>query len=390
MGRKIIVMILTGIISVLLIAGCSSQDEGRSGSNTDTTEQQAQETEGETVAILPSDAKIGIVYAQKEGEFTSLFIQKTVGNLISAGVVEDHIKAEGCSLEELEQTAADVLSRGCSVLVVGNADADHAPAITDAAVKAGTPVLYFGTNPGEKEIARWQEKGLKAAYVGSTCEESAAKRADLITSTDREKIDLNGDEEIGMVILRSGNDLAGDKVNESTVRILEESEAPVYDLTQDEEEEPYEGIDRESAANQVESWMSDYGERLELILCASDAQALGAWDAVSDQKKKVGHDVLIMGFDADTESLEQVAAGHIRSTFFNDFMEQSQNASSAVLAFLKGNGGSVQPSVTSEYVSATVDNAQELLDIAQKVLQSAGDREQNADDAETEENGAEE
>ncbi len=384
MGRKIIAMILTGIISVLLIAGCSSQNEGRSGSNTDTTEQpEVQETE-ETVAILPSDAKIGIAYAQEEGEFTSLFIQKTVGNLISAGVLEDNIKAEECSLEELEQTAADLLSRGCSVLVVGNADAVHAPAITDAAVKAGTPVLYFGTTPGEKEIARWQEKGLKAAYVGSACEESAAKRADLITSADLEKIDLNGNEEIGMVVLRCGNDLAGDKVNDNTVRILEESEAPVYDLAQDGEEEPYEGTDRESAAEQVRSWMSDYGENLELILCASDSLALGAWDAVSDQKKKVGHDVLIMGFDADTESLEQVAAGHIRSTFFNDFMEQSQNASSAVLAFLKGNGSSVQPSVTSEYVIATVDNAQELLDIAEKVMGSAGDQEQNTDDTDPE------
>ena len=110
--------------------------------------------------------------------------------------------------------------------------------------------------------------------------------------------------------------------------------------------------------------MKEYGKQLDVILCADDMQALGAWDAVNEEKKRVGHDVLIMGFDSNTDSLTEVAAGNIRSTFFNDFMEQSGNASNAVLSFLKGI--EVQPVMTSEYVSVTVDNAQEILDISLK------------------------
>ena len=80
-----------------------------------------------------------------------------------------------------------------------------------------------------------------------------------------------------------------------------------------------------------------------------------------------------MGFDAHTESLAEVAAGNIYSTFFNDFMEQSQNASNTVLAFLKGAGADQGAEMISEYVSVTVDNAQEILDIAGKMQESETD-----------------
>jgi len=120
------------------------------------------------------------------------------------------------------------------------------------------------------------------------------------------------------------------------------------------------------------SWMSEYGKELDLILCADDTQAMGALNGISDEKKRVGHDVLIMGFGAYTESLAEAAAGNIYSTFFNDFMDQAQNASNTVLAFLKG-AGADQSSMISEYVSVTVDNAQEILDIAGKMQENDPD-----------------
>ena len=86
-------------------------------------------------------------------------------------------------------------------------------------------------------------------------------------------------------------------------------------------------------------------------------------------------------FRVFTESLEEVAAGNIRSSFFNDFMEQSKNASDAVLAYLKGI--EVQRCAMSEYVSVTVDNAQEILDISMKT-------QENDPDSDTEENTEEE
>ena len=182
-------------------------------------------------------------------------------------------------------------------------------------------------------------------------------------------------------------------VNRETIRILEEQDVPIYELASDDaneisgedadeetaedetaetgseedsgeeqDEEPAAQLTREDAKEQVIEWMKEYGKDIEVIFCADDMQALGAYDAISEEKKRVGHDVLIMGFESSTDSLAEIAAGNIRSSFFNDFMDQSMKASEGVLAFLKG--VPVQTSAISDYVSVTVDNAQEILDIS--------------------------
>ena len=372
MNRKIIAMILTGIICVLLITGCSSKTEDKDVSGAGTTqEEKKEEKKEENPVILPADAQISIAYAEDSSEFTSFFLNKVQGNLISAGIPEDSIERAEGSAEELADNARALISGGCSVLVVGNADENNAPGITDAAVKAGIPVLYFGTSPGEKEIARWKDKGWRVSYVGSSFAQSAAKRAELISTLGLEKADFDEDGEIGIAVLYTGEDKAGDQVNADTLKNLEEMGVSFTELTAGEED-VYRGTDLEASMEQVVGWMSEYGKELDLILCADDTQAMGALNGISDEKKRVGHDVLIMGFGAYTESLAEAAAGNIYSTFFNDFMDQAQNASNTVLAFLKG-AGADQSSMISEYVSVTVDNAQEILDIAGKMQENDPD-----------------
>ena len=134
------------------------------------------------------------------------------------------------------------------------------------------------------------------------------------------------------------------------------------EIQEEVEEEPISEA-RLQAKENVIRMMDEYGKDLEVILCANDDQALGAWDAISEEKKKVGHDVIIFGFDANRASVKEVASGNIRSTFFNDFLEQSKSASDAAFAFLRGD--SVQPCIYCEYVNVTVDNAQEIFDIMQ-------------------------
>lgn len=391
---KIAVLILTGIMSFILVTGCSAQKESANNSNADATQEgtgKEKEAKDGDAAVLPADAGIGIAYTDG-GEFTDYFIAKTVGYLVSAGIPEENITRVEGSEEELTDNARKLIADKCTVLMIGGADEKTAPGITDAAVKAKIPVVYFGTSPGETELARWEKNGWKAAYVGSTYDAAAGKRAELIDAAGLEKLDLGKDDNVGLVVLYSGEDKPGDAVNRETLGLVGELDLPVIVFTDDEEEEDAgeeqaaeeeqdseasekeelsEEEIREKAKEQVIEWMKDYGKELDVILCSDDIQALGAWDAVSEEKKRVGHDVMIMGFDSNTESLEEVAAGNIRSTFFNDFMEQSGNASNAVLAFMKGI--EVQQVMTSEYVSVTVDNAQEILDISLKAQESNSD-----------------
>ena len=395
---KIFALTLTGIISLVLVTGCSSSKGSTENPNADATQEEAGvvegKTQGESAAVLPGEARIGIAYPEGDDEFTNLFITKTISYLVSAGIPEENITRMSGAEEELAENVKKLVDDKCSVLMVGGADENTAPGITDAAVKAKIPVVFFGTSPGEAEIARWEKKGIRASYVGGTYEQAAQKRADLIDSTGFEKLDQGKDDNVGLVVLYTGEDGPGDKVNRDTLGIIGELDLPIYVLTDDEEEadpeEDQEAVEsegqeeaqeaaeeltadevRENAKEQVIEWMEEYGKSLDVILCADDTQALGAWDAVSEEKKRVGHDVMIMGFDSNMDSLTEVASGNIRSTFFNDFMEQSGNASNAVLAYLKGI--EVNPVMTSEYVSVTVDNAQEILDITMKTRESNPD-----------------
>ena len=424
MSRKILAWILAGIISVLLISGCSSGAGEQNGTDADAA-QTGKEENG--ASVLPSEAGVGIAYTEGEEEYTAAFIQKLREYFTTAGVPEDQIREKSGSAGEIAGLAGELIDSGCSVLVIGNADPGDVPEITNAADKAGVPVLYFGTDPGEKETDRWEKKKLRAAYVGSTCQEAPAKRADVLEAVGLEEIDQSGDEEIGVIVLGSGEEKPGDAVNQETVNALKERGLPVL-MLQEESDESGEDTDtadealteeaadeeperdeeeagtaeeaqdeadteetendpamarRDAAKEEVIRCMEEYGNELEVILCSDDTQALGALDAVSEEKRLVGHDVLIFGFECSSESLREAAAGNIISTFFRDFMEQSKITSEAALAFLKGE--SAQARTSCEYVSVTVDNAQEILDITLKALDAGGtDEGEDTDSGETE------
>ena len=97
MNRKILTLILTGVISFLLVTGCSSQNGNTDAPNADATQEEAgadqEEAKEEIAAILPADAVIGIVYTEGEGDFTDSFLTKTIGYLVAAGIPEEILVA---------------------------------------------------------------------------------------------------------------------------------------------------------------------------------------------------------------------------------------------------------------------------------------------------------
>ena len=131
MNRKIIATILTGIITVLLITGCSSKTEDKDVSGAGTTQsEKKEEKKEENPVILPADSQIGIAYAEDSSEFMSFFLNKVQGNLVSAGIPEGSIERAQGSAEELSDNARTMISSGCSVLMVGNADENNAPGMS--------------------------------------------------------------------------------------------------------------------------------------------------------------------------------------------------------------------------------------------------------------------
>jgi ABC-type sugar transport system substrate-binding protein len=425
MNRKSIGLLLAFVTWFLLLTGCSAQT-GQSGSGTGATNETAQEEAEEITSGLPSEAKIGVVYARDIGTFSERFTGRLKGYLIQAGVSEDKIIERAVSAEELPDAVKDLVDEKCTVLVVDNAGDIPISSITDRASKAGIPILYFGMDPGEKERARWEKKGIKAAYVGGDDTKAAQMRADVLDKMDFSLIDLNEDREIGTIVIRDSDGSDAERINQETLKALEERHYTVNILDKDENEEddpsgeetddtqvvdepeeeeaedgspdgedpeaaseePHEAIwevdaspeeiEKEAAYELVISKMEEYGGDLELILCANDSQAAGAWKAVSEEKRLVGHDVLILGLGAGEETLQEVARGNITGTLFNNSMEQAKCAADYTISYIKGID--VPYYTAFDFVNVTVDNAQEILDILSLQSGSGSTGEETADE----------
>ena len=426
MNRKSMSRLLVFAMMFLLLAGCSTKE------TQETTEAQEAATLAATVEVaeeeppvepiepvLPSDAKIGIVYTGSYGGFTDDFLARMEGYLTAGGIAEESIDRRECRAEEMEESAKELIGAGCSVLVVGNADPSVSGAVTEAASEAGVPVLYFGTDPGKDLRESWEEQKIRAAYVGADNSKVAKQRADYLNGLDSKKIDFNDDGEIGLIVVNSGRDTEGNRINKETLEALddidywvnvldaeeeeetdeeeaaedEETGEETEDVTEDqsgedepgktdeaaaegngedseESEEEYEEEPdwQEEAYDEVVGKMREYGRQLEVIICAGDEQAVGAYNAVSDEKRLVGNDVVILGIGSGSDILGEVAKGNIAQTCFDDSMGQAGHAAEYVLDYLRVI--EVPYETLVDYVNVTVDNAQEIMDVLSATQQS--------------------
>ena len=421
MHRKSMSRLLVFAMVFLLLAGCSTKE------TQETTEAQEAATLSATMEaaeeeppvepmepVLPSDAKIGIVYTESYGGFTDDFLARMEGYLTAAGIAQENIDRRECRAEEMAVTVHQLIGEGCAVLVAGNADPSVSGAITAAASEAGIPVLYFGTDPGKELRKSWEEQKIRAAYVGADNSKVAKQRADYINNLDSKKIDFNEDDEIGLIVVNGVRETEGNRINAETLEALDDIDYWVNVLDAEEEEETDEGSGEETdevteetdevteetseetdeadadatggdseeseeeyeeepdwqaeAYDEVVGKMREYGRQLELIICAGDEQAVGAFNAVSDEKRLVGHDVVILGMGSGEDILSEVAKGNIAQTFFDDSMAQAGHAAEYVLDYLRAI--EVPCETLVDYVNVTVDNAQEIMDVLSATQQS--------------------
>ena len=379
-NKRSINWLLALMTGFLLLTGCASTEAPGTEEPAETaatlaatTEEAAAEEEPPLESVLPSDAKIAVVYTDGNGGFTYDFLSRMEGYLIAAGVAQQNIDSREVSSGEMEETAKTLIGEGCSVLVIGNADPSVSGAITTAASEAKIPVLYFGTDPGKEERGSWEEQKIRAAYVGGDNSKVARQRAEHLEKMDLEKIDFNENGEIGLIVVDCAGNPEGNRINRKTLEELDDVDYWVNVLDEEEEDEDAEDTDedeeeyeeepdwQEEAYDEVVDKMGEYGKQLELIICAGEDQAVGAWNAVSDKKRLVGHDVVILGLDAGEEILGEIAKGNIAQTFFDDSMAQSRFAADYILDFLRTDAVPYETLV--DYVSVTVDNAQEILDV---------------------------
>lgn len=338
MNKKVIALLLITAILMASITGCGSSSLGD--------------------ADL-SKMKVGVCIYEFSDNFMTLFREELEDYLIDQGfsqeniIIVDAANNQETQTEQIDKFIADKVD----VLIVNPVNTSFAETITNKAVKARIPLVYINREPDAAEEERWQDNGWNVTYVGNDARQSGTFQGEMIIELGLETVDLNGDGVIQYIMVE------GDPESNATRYRTEYSVKALTDA----------GFQVECLSNQVGNWQQDqaqqivadaleqYGNDIEVVFCNNDAMALGALQSIEAAGRTVGTDIFLVGVDALSEALENILAGKMTGTVFNDHITQSHMAADAAITFI--NGGTNAYYIDSGYVKVTSDNVQKILDM---------------------------
>lgn len=371
MKKKIIGVILATAMFATLLTGCGGGSSETTASTDNAATEDAAQTEdaapAEDAADAAADAvggdladkKVGVCIYQFSDNFMTLFRTELENYLIEQGFSKENITiADGQNDQATQSGQIDnFIADQVDVLIINPVNSSSAETITDKVVEAGIPLVYINREPDASEEQRWADNGWNVTYVGCDARQSGTMQGEMIVDLGLEAVDFNGDGKVQYIMVE------GDPENVDAQYRTEFSVKALTDA----------GWEVECLSDQVGNWQQDqaqsivanalgqYGNDIEVVFCNNDAMALGALQAIEAAGRTVGTDIYLVGVDALSEALEDVIAGTMTGTVFNDHFSQSHSAADAAIRFLNGEGNEYY--IGCDYVKATQANAQEILDM---------------------------
>ncbi|MBE5827196.1 MAG: galactose ABC transporter substrate-binding protein [Butyrivibrio sp.] len=371
MKKKLVSLLTVSALTMAMLAGCGNAAADTATQTAETAETVADTatdvaetaTEvAETVADAApagdlADKKVGVCIYQFADNFMTLFRNELESYLVSQGFSKDNITIVDGANDQATQTnqIQNFITQGVDVLIINPVNSSSAATITDLVVGANIPLVYINREPDADEEARWSSNGWNVTYVGCDARQSGTMQGEIIVDLGQETVDLNGDGKIQYVMVEGDpENVDAQYRTEFSVKALEDAGWTVDCL-----DDQVGNWDQATAQQLVANMLSAHPET-EVVFCNNDAMALGALQSIEAAGRKVGEDIYLVGVDALTEALEDVIAGTMTGTVFNDHIAQSHGAADAAINYITGAGNEYY--IGCDYVKVTTDNAQSVLD----------------------------
>lgn len=269
-------------------------------------------------ALLPlsafADTKIGVSMAHFDDNFLTVLREGMSSYAKTQKDVnlqfEDARGDVGRQVSQVE----NFISQKVAAIVVNPADTSATKRMTEAARKAGIPIVYVNRKPDEK-------MGNGAAFVGSDSLVAGHLQGDYIAKK------LNGK---GNVVIMQG-ELSTDAQRDRTQGVKDIfAKFPGIKVV----EEQTANFDRSQAINLMSKWISA-GVKFDAVAANNDEMALGAIIAMK-QAKVDPKKVVIGGVDATKDALASMQKGELTMTVFQNAKGQGQGAIDAAIKLAKG------------------------------------------------------
>ena len=306
-----------------------------------------------------SDKKVGVCIYQFSDNFMTLFRTELENYLVELGFSKDNITiVDGVNDQATQSGQIDsFIADKVDVLIINPVNSSSAATITDKVVEAGIPLVYINSEPDADEEARWEENNWNVTYVGCDARQSGTFQGELIADLGLDAIDKNGNGKVDYIMIEGDpENVDAQYRTEFSVKALEDAGLEVNEL-----DDQVGNWDQATAQQLVANSLSQYGNDVEVVFCNNDAMALGALQSIEAAGRTVGEDIYLVGVDALSEALEDVIAGTMTGTVFNDHFSQSHSAADAAVRYLTGEGN--EHYIGCDYVKVTKDNAQDVLDM---------------------------
>ena len=324
MKKKVVSVILAMTMVASMAMGCGNSSDTTTSDNsttTTTTNDAAASTEASDAADATADAangdladkKVGVCIYQFADNFMTLF----------RGELENYLVEQGFSKDNI--TIVD----GVDVLTCNPVNSSSAETITDMVVEAGIPLVYINREPDASEEQRWADNNWDVTYVGCDARQSGTYQGEMIADLGLDTVDTNGNGKIDYIMIEGDpENVDAQYRTEYSIKALEDAGLEVNCL-----DDQVGMWDQATAQQLVANSLSQNGNDIEVVFCNNDAMALGALQAIESAGRTVGEDIYLVGVDALSEALEDVLAGTMTGTVFNDHFSQSHSAADAAINY---------------------------------------------------------
>ena len=280
--------------------------------------------------------KIGVTISNAEDKFISYIFsemkeqQKSYGDKIEVVYLD--------AKEDEEKQKAQVryfIKHGMDAVIILPVDTGYTNEITKILTKAGIPGIYVNRYPDEF-TKREQPDGIY--YVGSEERNSGVMQMEYLAKLLNEKGDV-------VILMGELGDSATMLRTEGVEKVA--NKYPNINIVGKQSSKWIAPL----ASSVVEEWIVS-GRKFDAVASNNDEMAIGAIRALEKYGKL--DDVIVVGIDATRDAIEEMKAGHLKATVFQNSKAQGHGALD--VAFKVANNQVVPQNTWIPFELVTLDN----------------------------------
>lgn len=281
---------------------------------------------------------IGVSMQSFDNNFQTLLRQGLDARASQASGVNLQIEDAQTDISKQRSQVDNFIASGVDAIIMTLADTSAAPGISEAAEKAGIPLVYLNLEPDN--VGTLPEK---QAYVGSKETDAGRLGGEAACSLLKEKSKADN----AQVYILMG-DLAHQASRDRTASFktaLTSGDCKGVTIA-DEQSAAWA---RTNAMDMTTNWITA-GQPIDVVFANNDEMAIGAIQALKAAGVSMD-DVIVIGIDATQDGLASMAAGDLDATVFQNAKGQSASAVDAAVALSRGDAVEKQVMVPFELVT---------------------------------------